>query len=112
MTAQTPARRPRCRWLAGGLLACALSGAAVAQYVLDANFQVGSGGYNRPSPTGAALLRQRYTVATTRSVYTVNGNGNLVYNKRAAFNRPSRYQPTGYASHYERAAFAQQPYRY
>ena len=69
---------------------------AVGQYALDANLRVGSGGYNRPT-RGAALKQTRYQPGRTKSVYTVTGDGRMVYNQNNAFNPNSRYTATGYS---------------
>jgi hypothetical protein len=70
---------------------------------LDGSLQIGSGGYNRSSWGGldpGILPYERYTVGSTRPLWTLNRNGEFVYNTHNAFNPRSRYRATGYTGNY------------
>ena len=61
---------------------------------LDASLQIGSGGYNRPTG-GGHMQRSRYSVGSSRSLYTVRRDGSMRYNPNSAFAPRSRYVATG-----------------
>jgi hypothetical protein len=70
---------------------------------LDGSLQVGSGGYNRSGWGGlnpSIMPYERYTVGSTRPLYTVSRNGEFVYNTHNAFNPRSAYRATGYTGNY------------
>jgi len=54
----------------------------MAQYALDANLRVGSGGYN---------AHRRPQVTMKRSPYAVSTQGDIVYNRGVAFGSPEVY---------------------
>jgi hypothetical protein len=58
---------------------------------LDANLQLGSGGYNRPTSSGVMMAKP---------IYRVGSSGEMRYNEAAAFGRPRRFEPPRNAGGY------------
>ncbi len=93
--------------LAIALLLMAITGltiSALAQqsntlggYQLDANLGVNTGGYNRSSRGASYMNSSRYTVGSSRPLYTTDRDGQMRYNPHNAFSPRSKYSPTGYA---------------
>lgn len=80
-------------------------------YALDANLQVGSGGYNRAA-RGSYLYRPRYTVGATR--YGVNNRGGVGFYRSHNSMARQRYKSTGYrgSRSYQSRNFPSRRYRY
>lgn len=72
--------RDRLPFICGAVLL--LATLAMAQHALDANLRVGSGGYN---------AHRRPQVTMSRSPYAVSTQGNIVYDRGAAFGSPEVY---------------------
>jgi hypothetical protein len=99
------------------LMAVLVAGVALGQYqvsggrALDANLMRGSSGYNA-SRAGSALVNKRYTIGSTKPLYTVTNTGELAYNPYNAFYPNSFYTATGYRDFYERKDWGQRRFRY
>ena len=66
---------------------------------LDRNFEVNSGGYNRRVPAHGYMPQSLYTVGSSRPLYTVSRDGQMVYNPHNAFYTHARYRATGYTGY-------------
>ena len=75
-------------------------------HALDANLQLGSGGYNRHSRSTRSYLQRRpYAVGSSRQLYTVNRAGTMTYNPNNAFAPRSPYRATGYTGDYSSRSY-------
>jgi hypothetical protein len=67
---------------------------------LDANLQVGSGGYNRGVSQSTLLRQQGYVVGRDRSLYVPTDSGGMRYSPNNAFSPRGQYRATGYQGQY------------
>ncbi len=91
------------------VVATALSSLAQQQmgrggHTLDANLQLGSGGYNRAVRPSGYMAGRRYTIGSSKPLYVVGPRGGMHYSPNNAFFPRSQYRATGYPGRFSDTA--------
>ena len=73
-------------------------------HALDANLQLGSGGYNRAVRPPGYMADRRYTVGSSKPLYVVGPGGGMHYSPNNAFFPRSQYRATGYPGRFSDTA--------